>query len=315
MNIYNNKIDFIFIKFPFIFPAIYFALLYLNPDYEIYIIGFTILLLAEPHFGATYPIFFDKINKEYFLKEKIIFYYGTAIVAIISLIGFFLFKNLFLLIFFGFNIYHVTKQSIGICKIYNTNIKELLFQKNYLYILNILFFIVGYLRFYNPLINSSNKIFLIFFIILTILIFTIIQFIKYKSFLNSLITLTGATIFFPISFVDNPVHAILMGVTMHYSQYIFITAKVSFGRKNLFYILKNLEFIKFFKSNFFITILLYSLLMGIFSFVPKIINIDMLKNLIVIPIIGQMLHFYLDGYIWKFSEPHNREVTLKYLKT
>jgi hypothetical protein len=105
-----------------------------------------------------------------------------------------------------------------------------------------------------------------------------------------------------------------MGVTMHYSQYIFITAKVNFGRRNLLYILKNLEFFKFLKSNFFITIFFYSLLMGIFSLSPKIVNIDTLKNLIVIPIVGQMLHFYLDGFIWKFSEPHNREATLKYLK-
>jgi hypothetical protein len=314
MNIYNSKIDFIFIKFPFIFPVIYFLVLHLNPEYEIYIIAFTILLLAEPHFGATWPLFFDKINKEYFSNEKIIFYFGTAIIAVTSLIGFFLYKNLFLLIFFAFNIYHVTRQSVGIAKLYNTNIKEFFFQKNCLYCFNLLFFIIGYLRFYNNVIDPSHKSTLIIFIISIILIFIMIEFIKYKSFLNSLTTFTGIMIFFPISFVDNPVHAILMGVTMHYSQYIFITTKVNFGRKNLLYILKNLEFFKFLKSNFFITIFLYSLLMGIFSLSPKIVNIDTLKNLIVIPIVGQMLHFYLDGFIWKFSEPHNREATLKYLK-
>lgn len=95
MNIYNNKIDFIFIKFPFIFPIIYFLVLNLNPEYEIYIIAFTILLLAEPHFGATWPIFFDKINKEYFTNEKIIFYFGTTIIAVSSLIGFFYIKIYF----------------------------------------------------------------------------------------------------------------------------------------------------------------------------------------------------------------------------
>ena len=39
-----------------------------------------------------------------------------------------------------------------------------------------------------------------------------------------------------------------------------------------------------------------------------------LKNLIIIPIIGQMLHFYLDSQLWKFSEKHNRDNTLMYLK-
>ena len=38
-----------------------------------------------------------------------------------------------------------------------------------------------------------------------------------------------------------------------------------------------------------------------------------LKSLIIIPITGQMLHFYLDLQLWKFSEKHNRENILKYL--
>ena len=38
-----------------------------------------------------------------------------------------------------------------------------------------------------------------------------------------------------------------------------------------------------------------------------------LSNLIIIPIIGQMLHFYLDSQLWKFSFLHNRENVLKYI--
>ena len=38
-----------------------------------------------------------------------------------------------------------------------------------------------------------------------------------------------------------------------------------------------------------------------------------LKQLIIIPIIGQMLHFYLDSQLWKFSDKHNRDNTLSYL--
>ena len=52
--------------------------------------------------------------------------------------------------------------------------------------------------------------------------------------------------------------------------------------------------------------------MGFFTSFNQIGN-EITKNLILIPLIGQMLHFYLDGYLWKFSEPHNREQTLKYL--
>ena len=38
-----------------------------------------------------------------------------------------------------------------------------------------------------------------------------------------------------------------------------------------------------------------------------------LKSLIIIPIIGQMLHFYLDSQLWKFSVKHNRENVLNFL--
>ena len=40
---------------------------------------------------------------------------------------------------------------------------------------------------------------------------------------------------------------------------------------------------------------------------------ELFKSLLVIPITGQILHFYLDAYLWKFSIKHNREVTLKHI--
>ena len=33
----------------------------------------------------------------------------------------------------------------------------------------------------------------------------------------------------------------------------------------------------------------------------------------IIPIIGQMLHFYLDSQLWKFSEKHNRDNILVHI--
>ena len=40
---------------------------------------------------------------------------------------------------------------------------------------------------------------------------------------------------------------------------------------------------------------------------------ELFKSLLVIPITGQILHFYLDAFLWKFSKKHNREVTLKHI--
>lgn len=70
MQIISQRLDFFLIKFPIIFPLIYYLLISLFPDYEIYIIFLTILLLAEPHFGATLPHFFSTFENHYITKNR-----------------------------------------------------------------------------------------------------------------------------------------------------------------------------------------------------------------------------------------------------
>lgn len=312
--IFNKTIDFNLIQFPIIFPLTYLSILYYVPNSEIYLIFFTIILMAEPHFGATWSIFFNKNNYEYYKSKKEAFYFGTIILIVLCILGFIFFKPLFFLIFYGFNIYHVTRQSIGVCKLYSKNSYEQLFQIYLIYIFNVIFFIIGLFRFYIPLIEDSLiEIVSIIFGSL-ILMTTLFQYFKYKNIKNALTTLTGMIIFYPICFVDNPVHAILLGVTMHYSQYIVITSKVYFGRINSLENFSKGNLFKLFKSKYFFLIASYGVIMGILSLTGKLEN-DILKNLIFLPILGQMLHFYLDGFLWRFSEKHNREMTLRYLHT
>ena len=138
----------------------------------------------------------------------------------------------------------------------------------------------------------------------------IIFFIEYKKFgfsENFLTLITGVLIFYPVCFVSNPVHAIIMGVTMHYSQYLFLTSKVINTRNKI-----NIDGKKNKMKKFFLIIVIYSAIMSILSIFGKF-ETELLKNLIFIPITGQMLHFYLDSQLWKFSEKHNRENILKFL--
>ena len=114
--------------------------------------------------------------------------------------------------------------------------------------------------------------------------------------------------FFPICFVEKPIHGIVMCVTMHYMQYLALTYKVIIKRN-----FKNFNINKLIDFKFIIIVFIYGLLMSVFSFSNQI-SLDFFQYLIVIPIIGQMLHFYLDSLLWRFSNKHNREVTLKYLK-
>ena len=306
MTIVGCKFDLFFIKFPIFFPIIYFLILYNFPALENLLIITTILLLAEPHFGATWPFFINKINQEYILNNKFLLIKIPIIICILCILSFFLIKNLFLLIFFGFNIYHVTRQSFGIAKLYSNNPIELKNIEFIIYFWNIFFFFVGLIRFYYPLITTESVNMLNIFIIFILSINFLYYLIKFKFTQNFLILFTGVIIFYPICFVNNPVHAILMGVTMHYSQYLVLTYKITKNRE--------LEIDKNKKNYYFIFVtIFYSILMTTFS-LSGTMNSELIKNLIVIPITAQILHFYLDSKLWKFSESHNRSAVLHYLK-
>ena len=137
MNRKYNTI--LFVKFPIIFPLIYITILYSFPQYETFLVFFTILFLAETHFGATWPFLINKTNLEYLKKKKIEFIYIPILIVLISLISFFFIKNIFLLVFFAANFFHVTKQSSGISKLYCKGPLEIKFQLNFfLQILNFL---------------------------------------------------------------------------------------------------------------------------------------------------------------------------------
>ena len=91
------KIDyqFLLVKFPIIFPIIYCFILYQFPNMETGLIIITILLLAETHFGATWPFLLDKKNSDYIKDNKIALVAMPVIIVILSLIGFFLLISYF----------------------------------------------------------------------------------------------------------------------------------------------------------------------------------------------------------------------------
>ena len=303
--------DTFFIKFPIFFPIIYFFSLSIFPEHENLILFTALLLLAEPHFGATWPFLLDIKNREEIKSKRIIYVVFPILLAIFSLIGFFTFYEVFILLFFTFNIFHVTRQSLGVSKLFASNFEQINFQTYIIYGINIFFFIIGIVRF-----NLTNLIQLdVFYItslaIFIILICCIIFLIKFRDFGNLLTLITGCTIFLPICFMEKPIHALVMGVTMHYSQYLVLTLKIHNGRKkdSKSKIENKSRF--FYFSNFILIISIYGLIMSILAFAP---NYDAtLKNLIVIPLIGQMIHFYLDTFLWRFKEQHHRDVTYKYI--
>jgi hypothetical protein len=303
------KKEVFFVKFPILFPLIYVFILYSFPNFETQLIFITILVLAETHFGATWPFFINKVNYDYIKQKKLNLIIIPLILTFFCIIGFFYFKSFFLLLFFAANVYHVTRQSYGVMSLYTQNPIEKYNYSFLIYSFNFLFFVIAFFRFYIPLINIENLLIINISIVSIILIVFFFQIRKFGFSENTLTLMTGVIIFYPVCFVGNPVHAIIMGVTMHYSQYLFLTNRVMKKRTQN----DNTSDKKYFKR-FWTLIIFYSICMSVFSILGKN-DSDFLKNLIFIPITGQMLHFYLDSQLWKFSESHNRENILKHLKT
>ena len=303
------KKEVFFVKFPILFPLIYVFILYSFPNFETQLIFITILILAETHFGATWPFFINKVNYGYIKQKKLNLIIIPLMLIFFCLIGFFYFKSLFLLLFFAANVYHVTRQSYGVMSLYTHNPAEKNDYSFFIYLFNFLFFIIAFFRFYIPLIHIEHLLIINISIVSVLLIIFFLQIRKFGFSENTLTLVTGVLIFYPVCFVENPVHAIIMGVTMHYSQYLFLTSKVIKKR------IQNDEMIdiKYFKR-ILTLIIFYSVCMSVLSILGKN-DSEFLKSLIFIPITGQMLHFYLDSQLWKFSESHNRENILKHLKT
>ncbi len=306
MNILFNK-EVMLVKFPIIFPLIYIFILYTFPSFETQLVFITILLLAETHFGATWPFFLNKVNLNYISQNKLSLVFTPLILTLFCVVGFFYFKNFFLLIFFAANVYHVTRQSFGIMNLYTKNIEEKKYYSNTIYIFNFIFFLIAFFRFYIPIIENNNLLLLNLLIIILMLISITPQIKKFGYSENTLTLITGVLIFYPVCFVSNPVHAIIMGVTMHYSQYLFLTSKVMNKRSK-----EDTAHKKNYLTSFWVVVGVYAIIMSVLSIFGKN-DSEFLKNLIFIPITGQMLHFYLDSQLWKFSVEHNRNNILRHL--
>ena len=312
--IFSKYIDFIFIKFPVIFILLYLYILFSFPKYENLLSLLVMLLFAEPHFGATWTLFWDKKIMVYVRKNKFNYFYLPIFLILISMVFFFINKNIFYCYFFLFNGWHVTKQSFGICRLYSNDKFEINFQRNLIFIFNYLILLFGpilYLMLGMITKDSARNLGILF--LLVAFIFFIIQNIKYKNLENAFLSLTGILIFIPSFFVSKPIHALLAGVTMHYSQYIAMTLKIySSKNKSRLKSLKDLSK-NFYKiKNYCIWIFFYGSIATLLTFIGGS-NDNLFSNIIIIPILGQILHFYLDGLLWKFKNRKINSINLKYL--
>jgi hypothetical protein len=311
----NNKIiisknlDFLLIICPFWIPLTYFLSIKNFMQYENIFFILVMILLGETHFGSTWWMYFEKKNIQWALKNKIYsIYYPVLILFFLLLVGLVVSLEASLFLILLFNVFHVTRQSSGIIKVYVNNDQERLkinTINNFLYFISFVIITYGLAKFvfridrlnqYSSIINTS----IISYIVLSILYFCLI--LKFKNIKSIFSYFTGILIWMPLIWVDKIYHAFAMGVGMHYVQYLAITLSI-YQRKKLI----NPDKKKSNKNKFYIIFFLYLFIYSIIM--VALTNIDFFKNnfLFLIPIFFQTLHFYADMFTWRFSNEHIRE--------
>ena len=104
--------------FPFWFPSIYILIAFNYPSLSKYLFIATLFLFAETHFASTWLFFFDKENWTWLKNNSYnIFFIPLYVISLIFLI-YLINPSLVIIFHYLASGWHVTRQSIGILKIY-----------------------------------------------------------------------------------------------------------------------------------------------------------------------------------------------------
>ena len=302
MILKNKLIEFNLILFPVWIGFLYLLLSQVISNQELLFLLF-LLLLGETHFASTFCFFIDKNNHKWLKEKKIsMFIIPAILIPLYLIIGL---QSLFAAVFIGsvFSAYHVTRQSIGISRLYGTK-KHSLFELG-IYLFSGLYLFIGFMRFfYNDIINTLNIDLPIYSLestsayILILLSSIIFCLFNNKNYKKLFVTLSGCLIYAPYLFVENPYQAVIIGVGAHWCQYLGLNYKIYFKNQSVF---KG-------SQRYLVTIfiVLYATIMALLGYKGQFEK-NYLDYLILIPLTGQFFHYYTDMFIWKFSDSHIRE--------
>jgi len=222
-----------------------------------------------------------------------------------------------LLLILIFNFFHVTRQSTGIVKIYADRISNKKIELTYIYIANILCVAVGLFRFIIPVDIVNENLFIIScFIIIASCSYFIMFLLSPRENMNIYFissVLTGIFLYSPLLFANTIQDAFAMGVGMHYSQYLALVIPINMRRLSQRDRDNNMQLVSNKRNNnLFLIILLYLLLYsGIM--VSLTFSKGYLDFYYLIPVFFQLAHFYLDSFIWRFSNDHIKNNVGKYI--
>ena len=119
---------------------------------------------------------------------------------------------------------------------------------------------------------------------------------------------TGAAIYFPYCFVQFPQDAVAIGVAMHWCQYLAINYAV-YGRHAPAGSSKPGTWQPWLVMS---SIAGYAVVMAAIGTAGGT-SLRPNSSWVLIPLCGQLIHYYLDAFIWRFSDPHIRKNVGRFL--
>lgn len=347
--VHSAGYDWTFFLAPFWFTALYAAAITMFPQHEMLIFLASYAFLAETHFGSTWLIFLDPVNREYYASEKLVYYYIPALIML-GCVGVAFFFNLKSVLFVAavISAVHVMRQSTGIVALYRRRIgdKDQLrrkYENLAIYSANLACLAVGFARFYltpgglpqfvtgNQTIYSLLNFGVQASIALCALglvysLFNVIQSELTTFKAGQPISLTRAlaftyslVLYTPYLFATRMEHAIAMGVGMHYVQYLGIVWWL-YGNKYPNQPQEKdwgMKILGLMSQSIWLR-LPYLLAYGIAMLVMREFGLTDITQapsswIYAIPVGLEVIHYHLDAYLWKFSNPFVRNTVLKYL--
>ena len=319
-NIISKKADLLLIKFPIWIPILYLVLSKLNESMFLPTL-ILFLFLGELHFGSTYGFFFDKNYRSQFKNKTYIYLIMPILILLFCVfIGYYFSISSILFLILLFNFFHVNRQSVGVFRLFNKlhDKKIKLIFEIFVYFFSFGFCLVGLLKFVfksEIFLNYESQIFIFsnILIFISILFLILLMYLKEKIVLDSIFTyLTGVLIFYPVFLTNNLIEVFAMGVGMHYIQYIGLTWSI-FQRKSQQNISPDKNFNYFANlRNIIIILIVYASLMILCSNLNLSLNEEKI-GIYLIPVFFQLIHFYIDMFIWRFSDNHTRENLIPFL--
>ena len=309
--------DLFFICMPIFVPISYYILTIYLPSYNSLLFFIYLFILGETHFGATWLFFLYPNNRKWVLKNKYYSIYIPLIVITALVILSIRSINLVLLLILLYNFFHVTRQSIGIIKIYANSNSNIKIEISYVYIINILCATVGLFRFIIPLNIVNNNLFIISCSIILLSISYYILFIfrtykKYDLYFTASV-LTGMYLYTPLLFANTIQDAFAMGVGMHYSQYLALVIPINMRRLSHNELGQKFNIFNNRKSKS----ILFTILSYLFLYSGVMVALTFSKNYsnyyYLIPVFFQLAHFYFDSFVWRFSNKHIKSNVGKYI--